>query len=95
MNTSESTALAVHVRRIYGEYLEMPGLRLTCAQAQRLWGLEADSCMEALRILVDAGFLRLTNAGQYVRLTEGPAAMPPCRMAKAELNRSSAARLTA
>lgn len=41
-----------------------------------------------------AGFLRLTNAGQYVRLTEGSATMPPLRMAK-ELNRSNAARLTA
>ena len=28
------------LQRIQGEYLEMPGLRLTPAQAQRLWGLE-------------------------------------------------------
>ena len=26
--------------RIRGEYLEMPGLKLTLAQAQRLWGLD-------------------------------------------------------
>jgi len=94
MKASES-ALAVQTRRIYGEYLEMPGLRLTCAQAQRLWGLEADSCMEALRVLIEAGFLRLTTSGQYVRLTEGSATMPPLRMAKAELTHSTTARLRA
>jgi hypothetical protein len=26
------------LHRVYGEFLEMPGLRLTCQQAQRLWG---------------------------------------------------------
>src|SRR5262245_25358211 len=28
------------LRRVQGEYLEMPGLRLTEAQARRLWGLD-------------------------------------------------------
>jgi hypothetical protein len=28
------------IQRVYGEFLEMPGLRLTCQQAQRLWGLD-------------------------------------------------------
>lgn len=28
------------LRRIYGEFLEMPGMRLTLSQAQRLWGLD-------------------------------------------------------
>ena len=32
------------LQRIQGEYVEMPGLRLTPAQAQRLWGLERDVC---------------------------------------------------
>jgi hypothetical protein len=92
MQLSDSTPHAVQIRRIYSEYIEMPGLRLTCVQAQRLWGLDADTCATALRVLVDAGFLRLTNAGQYVRLTEGSATMPPLRMAKAELNRSTGVR---
>jgi hypothetical protein len=51
--------------------------------------------MEALRILLDAGFLRLTNAGQYVRLTEGSATMPAFRMAKTELSCSTAVGRTA
>jgi len=32
------------LRRVQGEFLEMPGLRLTGAQARRLWGLDADVC---------------------------------------------------
>jgi hypothetical protein len=32
----------VHQRN-QGEFIEMPGLRLTPAQAQRLWGLDAAS----------------------------------------------------
>jgi hypothetical protein len=79
------TALVVYVRRIYSEYLEMPGLRLTCAQAQRLWGIEAATCSDALQLLMDAGFLRRTDNGQFVRLTDGSVTTPPLRMAKAEL----------
>ena len=90
MNASDSTTFGVHVRRIYSEYLEMPGLRLTSAQAQRLWGLEADACANVLHVLVEGGFLRRTDAGQYVRLTDGAAVMPTLRMAKAELKNSVA-----
>ena len=32
------------LQRIQGEFVEMPGLRLTAAQAQRLWGLDRDVC---------------------------------------------------
>jgi hypothetical protein len=64
--------LEIRVRRIYNEYLEMPGLRLTCNQAQRLWGLEAAACEEALGWLISAGFLRRTAAGLYARRTDVP-----------------------
>jgi hypothetical protein len=73
----------------------MPGLRLTSAQAQRLFGVDAATCTTAFQVLIEAGFLRRTDGGQYVRLTEGSATLPPLRMAKADLNRSTAARLTA
>jgi hypothetical protein len=85
MNIPAGTLLAAHVHRIRSEYLEMPGLRLTSAQGQRLWGLEATSCAEALQFLVEAGFLRRTDADQYVRLTDGVIPTPPRRMAKATL----------
>ena len=83
MSAPASGPLAAHVRRIYNEYLEMPGLRLTRAQAQRLWGLDATSCVDALQVLVAARFLRQTETGYYVRMTDGAA--PAFRMAKAEL----------
>ena len=73
-------------RQIRGEYTEMPGLRVTQPQAQRLWGLDEATCRLALDSLVGAGFLRRTDAGHYVRLTEGPASPPPLRMAKATLS---------
>jgi Fic family protein len=53
--------------RIKAEYLELPGLRLTLAQARRLWNLDTETCERALAILVEAGFLQRTPAGQYAR----------------------------
>jgi hypothetical protein len=57
--------------RIRGEYLEMPGLRLTLEQAQRLCGVERMLCKMVLDSLVDAKFLRVTSDGHYARLTNG------------------------
>ena len=56
------------LQRIQGEFVEMPGLRLTSAQAQRLWGLERDVCDALLGALVDAKFLSQTRDGAFVRL---------------------------
>jgi len=55
------------LQRIQGEYLEMPGLRLTTAQAQRLWGLDREVCETLLAALVDTRFLCRTRDGAYVR----------------------------
>lgn len=56
------------LQRIQGEFVEMPGLRLTPAQAQRLWGLERDTCNALLGALVDAKFLEQTRDGAFVRM---------------------------
>ena len=56
------------LQRIQGEFVEMPGLRLTAAQAQRLWGLERDVCDALLGALVDAKFLSQTRDGAFVRM---------------------------
>jgi hypothetical protein len=53
--------------QIREEFLEMPGLRLTCSQACRLWGLPDARCGGMLDALVDVGFLRRTPDGAYVR----------------------------
>jgi hypothetical protein len=55
------------LRRVQGEYIEMPGLRLTIAQAQRLWGLDRAVCDALLGALVDAKFLLRTRDGAFVR----------------------------
>ncbi|MBI5379567.1 MAG: hypothetical protein HZA23_05360 [Nitrospirae bacterium] len=49
-----------------GEYAEMPGLRLTAAQAARLWALDERLCHAMLAQLVNEGFLRRTRDGAYV-----------------------------
>ena len=56
------------LRRVQGEFLEMPGLRLTGAQARRLWGLEAAACDALLSALVDANFLFKTRDGAFMRV---------------------------
>jgi hypothetical protein len=48
--------------------MEMPGLRLTEAQARRLWGLDEASCAALLRALVDAQFLFRTHNGAFMRV---------------------------
>jgi len=55
------------VRRVRGEFLEMPGLRLTSQQAQRLWRLDETACKAVLGALVDARFLAKTRDGAFVR----------------------------
>lgn len=54
--------------RIRGEFLEMPGLRLTSSQACKLWGLEAELCGRLLTRLVDAKFLTRTRDGRFMQL---------------------------
>ena len=59
------------LRRVQGEFLEMPGLRLTEAQARRLWGLDAAQCGALLAALVDAKFLFQTRDGAFMRTEHG------------------------
>jgi len=55
------------VRRVREEFREMPGLRLTPAQATRLWGLEDERCREVIEALVAAAYLRWTPSGAVTR----------------------------
>jgi hypothetical protein len=57
--------------RIRGEYLEMPGLRLSLDQATRLWALERGACGQVLDALVDANFLQRDSIGRYIRREGG------------------------
>jgi hypothetical protein len=57
-------------RRVREEFREMPGLRLTPAQATRLWGLEQEVCERVIETLIATAFLRWTTAGAVTR-TDG------------------------
>ena len=73
--------------RIRAEYLEMPGLRLTVAQAQRLCGVERALCMAVLDALVANRFLCVKPDGTYGRLTDGDASRARPRKADLEAGR--------
>lgn len=61
------------LRRIRNEFIEMPGLRLTIAQAARLWSLDVDACTAMLDQLVDERVLRRTRDGRYASVSWGGA----------------------
>jgi len=68
------------LHRVRGEYLEMPGLRLTFAQARRLWGLDEQTCAQLLQALTEQEFLRCGPDGTYARLTVRACDFPAARM---------------
>jgi hypothetical protein len=59
--------LNVLVERIRAEYIEQPGLRLTEAQASRLWRLDERTTRYALSELTGASFLQRSEDGRYAR----------------------------
>ena len=63
------TAVEQMLCRIEGEFREMPGLRLTCRQAQRLWNLDQLVCESLLAALVDVRFLAECD-GVFVQRTD-------------------------
>jgi hypothetical protein len=83
MSHTSSAVDETLLRRVYAEFLEMPGLRLTLQQAQRLWGLDEAVCRQLMECLVEVKFLCRTGHGLYTRLTDGDTARPKPRMLKA------------
>jgi Fic family protein len=49
------------VCRVQAEFIEMPGLKLTVPQAQRLWGLDRPTCERVIDKLTATGFLVRTH----------------------------------
>lgn len=80
--TAPKARIDLLLRRVHGEFLEMPGLRLTCAQAQRLWGLDEGTCLQLLGSLVEEKFLCRRRDGMYTRLSDGWSAGPQVGMAR-------------
>ena len=67
------------LRRIQGEFLEMPGLTLTLAQASRLWALDTAACSSVVTALVEAQFLYRTHDGRFRRIERGAPAKAALR----------------
>ena len=53
------------LRRVRGEYREMPGMRLTFDQAMRLWNVDRQACATVLNSLVASHCLEIDGFGRY------------------------------
>jgi hypothetical protein len=53
--------------RIRAEYVEMPGMRLTPQQVQRLTGVDVALCETVLADLVGSKFLQVAEDATYLR----------------------------
>ena len=71
--------------QIRREYLDMPGLKLTLPQAQRLWYLRERECEALLGALIDAKFLWRSCDGRFARVSERGGINRHRRMAKTQL----------
>jgi hypothetical protein len=65
--------------RIRAEFTEMPGMRLTPEQVERLSGVGSSVCRLVLDDLVRAGFLSLGANGRYARSTDLDRVLPRSR----------------
>jgi hypothetical protein len=63
-------AIADWLRLVQAEYNEMPGLNLTKAQVQRLWGIDESTCDAVLQTLETKRFLKRTERNVYVRAND-------------------------
>jgi hypothetical protein len=69
-NTTSPRPYQQAFMRIHAEFAEMPGMRLSLAQVQRLAGIEGSVCQSVLVDLVRSGFLAVSADGSYVRASE-------------------------
>jgi Fic family protein len=62
-----AAAFADALRRAQAEFIEMPGLKLTVAQASRLWHFDSALCTKVLSTLVEQRFLKRTTKQTFYR----------------------------
>jgi hypothetical protein len=65
LDRRNADARARLLSRVRSEFLEMPCLRLTAAQSQRLFGLRDDVCRRVLAGLIGEGILWQGPDGRY------------------------------
>lgn len=77
--TNSAAANSALVARVLGEYREMPGLRLTFAQACRLWQMDPGVCEVVLQSLVADHSLARTVDGVFIALPAPRARATPVK----------------
>jgi hypothetical protein len=60
------------VKRLHGEFREIPGLCLTPTEASRLFGIAPDVCQRVLFALAEDGFLCLRTDGRFADRRPAP-----------------------
>jgi hypothetical protein len=66
-NEQPNDIFSLALRRAQAEFLEMPGLKLTVAQAARLWHFDSAMCTAVLSKLVEQRFLVETRNHSFAR----------------------------
>jgi len=59
------------LRRVRGEYREMPGMRLTIEQAMRLWNIDRRTCAAVFNSLIASHFLEMDGFGRFRKAHSG------------------------
>ena len=67
VSVAESPEFEAILKRAEAEFLEMPGLQLTEAQAARLWASDSRVCGAVLQKLVENRFLVRTRNSAFAR----------------------------
>ena len=67
MRNVEAPQILETLVRMQTEWTEMPQLKITRRQAQRLWSLSNDVCETAFATLIRKGFVVQAPDGAYVR----------------------------
>jgi hypothetical protein len=68
--TAHADVVHPMIERVRADFMEMPGLRLTTAQAHRLFGVDEAVCQHVLDTLVASHVLRRNRDSTYSRLIE-------------------------
>jgi hypothetical protein len=83
-------SLELLIGRIRGEFREMPGLRLTIAQACRLWQVDPATCEAVLQTLLADHFLVRTANGSFMGLPTAQPTVMPLRVTMASSDTAAA-----
>ena len=65
------------LRRLWNEYIDLPGLHLTFEQVRRLMSVDANMCASVLDTLVELRFLTRSADGTYVRSSDRHGSVAP------------------